>query len=195
MVLVTSDRLPSQIDGLSPRLVSRLRGGLFAGIRPLEDDSRRRLVRFWGAELPLDARLAVVPSTMQTAGQVKNYLARESDPSESVAVDVTLVSPENSLDLIAEVVAQDFQISLTELCSGSRTQQLKVPRGVAMQLARELTPCSLLKISQYFGCRSHTSVVRSCTRLQELLPAAPSLREQMQMLRAKLRHNLSADCG
>lgn len=196
-VIVTSDRLPSQIEGLSPRLASRLRGGLMAGIRPLGEESQKRLTRYWSAgNRQLASNPALIPALPLTAGQLKAQLNRFNlAPAAVMAPEGSLDSAENSLDLIAEAVARDFHISLTELCSGSRTQQLKVPRGVAMSLARELTPCSLLKIGQYFGCRSHSSVVRGCSRLQELLPDAPTLREQVQLLRAKLRHNLSADCG
>lgn len=196
VLIVTSDRLPSQIQGLSPRLVSRLRGGLLAGIRPLGEDSRRRLSRFWsGSNSQWESRQSSVPSAFLTAGQLRAHLTQQVDSQSPSLPDAAPRFSENSLEMIAEAVARDFQISLDELCSGSRTQQLKVPRGVAMSLARELTPCSLLRIGHYFGCRSHTSVVRSCTRLQELLPEAPSLRQQIQLLRAKLRHDLSADCG
>lgn len=169
-VILTADRLPSQIEDLSPRLVNRLQGGLLAGIRPWSDASQQRLQQH---------RAATGAVLQQT---------RPAETNAAVTEDVPL-------DVIAEAVAINFQVSLADLCSGTRTQQLKIPRGVAMSLARELTSCSLLTIGRYFGCRSHTSVVRGCSRLQELLPDAPTLRQQVQSLRTKLRRNVSADCG
>jgi chromosomal replication initiator protein len=173
-VILTADRLPSQIEDLSPRLVNRLQGGLLAGIRPWSDASQQRLLQH------RPAAGTVLPQTRST---------------EMVAAGSTGLTDDVSLDGIAEAVAINFQVSLADLCSGTRTQQLKIPRGVAMSLARELTSCSLLTIGRYFGCRSHTSVVRGCSRLQELLPDAPTLRQQVQLLRTKLRRNVSADCG
>lgn len=173
-VILTADRLPSQIEDLSPRLVNRLQGGLLAGIRPWSDVSQQRLLQHQAATGVGSPRTR--PEGTGTAGPQR-------------------ISDDVSLDVIAEAVAANFQVSLADLCSGSRTQQLKIPRGVAMSLARELTSCSLLTIGRYFGCRSHTSVVRGCSRLQELLPDAPTLQQQVQSLRAKLRRNVSADCG
>lgn len=173
-VILTADRLPSQIEDLSPRLVNRLQGGLLAGIRPWSDASQQRLLQHQAAT---------------------EAVLQQTRPLEAVAARSKLLAEDVPLDVIAEAVATNFQVSLVDLCSGTRTQQLKIPRGVAMSLARELTSCSLLTIGRYFGCRSHTSVVRGCSRLQELLPDAPTLRQQVQSLRTNLRRNVSADCG
>lgn len=146
-LIVTADRLPSEIPRLSPRLLNRLQGGLLAGIhRPTATQARLAL------GLP-------------------------------------------ALEFIADAVADDFHVPRGELCSGSRMLQVKIPRGVAMALAREFTTCPLTTIGRFFGCRSHSAVVRNCSRLQQLLPEAPSLRQQVQRLRLKLQQELSRHCG
>lgn len=190
-VIVTCTGLPSQIGNLSSRLVNRLHGGIVAGIRPLSEESQRRLTEFWisqGIVEPLaGGRLINPPVT--TAGQLRAALSTRSRTGTAELQGEVL------LDLVAELVAKDFAVPVAELCSGTRTQGLKIPRGVAMSLSRELTNYPLATIGRYFGGRSHTSVVRSCSRLQQLLPEVPSLRQQVQELRAKLRRKLSRDCG
>lgn len=192
-VIITATCLPSQIDRLSPRLVNRLQGGLLAGIRPLGTESQQRLWQHWctqRAMAPAPRNLEFDPF-VTTAGQLRHKAAQQSERSSKSMPDTDIVS----LELVAEAVARDFQVPVSDLCSGSRLQSLKIPRGVAMSLARELTRYPLKTISRHFGCRSHTSVVRSCSRLQQLLPEAPSLRQQVQELRAKLRCQMSAECG
>jgi len=93
------------------------------------------------------------------------------------------------------LVAVECGIPLDLLLAGGRSQQLRIPRGIAMLLARELTPLALTTISRYFGCRSHTTVVRSCARVEQLMPNDPPLRQQLQSLRTRLCQTLSADCG
>lgn len=198
-VIVTADRLPSQISSLSPRLINRLQGGLFAGIRPLGVESKQRLWNFW------TSRTALAPPAIHTAvwndpvitaaGQLRSFL----DPNERR--EQTLRRRSNSepdpvsLELVADAVSRDFQVTVADLRSGARTRNLRIPRDLAMSLAHELTPYSLAVIGRFFGCRSHTSVTRSRSRLQQLVQDAPSLRQQLQILRAKLRQELSSDCG
>lgn len=190
-VIVTSDSLPSQIENLSPRLANRLQGGLLVGIRPLSGDSQQWLVQYWSAQGIISATVPFpgVNPLITTAGQLRQMVAEETRNA------VRTNSETVSLELVAELVADGFQVPIAELCSGSRMQSLKIPRGVAMSLAREFTGHPLTTISRHFGCRSHTAVVRSCSRLQQLLPDAPSLRQQIQKLRAKLCRQLSAECG
>ncbi len=194
-VLITADRLPSQIPHLSPRLVDRLQGGLLTGIRPLCGSSKQRLGAFWSKEGIAPAQNPVAKlwndPTLITAGQLHSrLLARNASATVSD-------SRRNSraLVLVAEVVSRDFHLSIDDLRSGARRRTLQIPRDVAMSLARELTTYPLAAIGQYFGCQSHTSVGRSTARLQQLLIDAPTLRQQVQSLRAELRQELSADCG
>ncbi len=186
VVIVTSDRLPSQIDDVSSRLANRLQGGLLAGIRPLSDATLEKLRSQWASPSGSKSR-RTWPAGITTAGQLKRHLAEA--PESSV--------PQRrlSLDAIATAVAGEFQVPLADLCAGLRTQPLKVPRGVAMVLARELTSSSLMTIARHFGCQSHTSVVRGCARLMEQLAEDAALRHRLQRLRTGLCQELSAECG
>lgn len=192
-LVITSDRLPGEIAELSPRLRNRLQGGLFAGIRPLSADSMQQLWRQWAGEALLPPwRADSIPGNIQTAGQLKSWAASSAQSSPA-----TLAPPPHSLSLedIAQAVADEFGVSVDALESGSRLSQLRVPRSVAMSLARELTALSQSTISRYFGSRSHTTVARSVPRLEQLLAEMPALRQQLQSLRTRLRDELSAECG
>jgi chromosomal replication initiation ATPase DnaA len=196
-VLVTCLGLPSSVVGLSARLRNRLHGGIVASIRPLGEESQRRLIELWISQgiVPPGTAAWLSGSSVTTAGQLRKALVEGACQNESRRPAVPPSRDGVSLDLVAELVANDFQVSLADLRSGARAQGLQIPRGVAMSLARELTNHPLVTIGRHFGCRSHTSVVRSCSRLQQLLPETPTLREQVQQLRAKLLRELSADCG
>lgn len=192
-LVITSDMLPIEIPELSPRLRNRLHGGLFAGIRPLSIESMQTLWRQWAGEMPLPAwRPDNIPAGLTTAGQLKIWAASCPDSSSATS------PPELrslSLEDIAQAVADEFGVPVEALESGSRATQLRVPRSVAMSLARELTPLSQSTISRYFGCRSHSTVARSGPRLEQLLAETPALRQQLQSLRTCLRQEPSAECG
>jgi chromosomal replication initiator protein len=195
-VILTASRWPGQMRDLSPRLRNRLRGGMVSAIRPLSAENQRRLIEFWRSQdlVPATAPTGRIPAAITTAGRLRAWLtgtmrspgAANAMSSESAAI---------SLELVADLVASDFQVPVEELCSDSRSHSTQRPRQVAMALARELTGRSLSQIGRHFGGRSHSSVARSCGRLQELLPDAPTLRQQVQQLRIRLRRQLSAECG
>jgi chromosomal replication initiator protein len=198
-VIVTADRLPSQISNLSPRLVNRLQGGLFAGIRPLSGESKQRLWDSWTSRTSPQpsashAFLLNDPS-ITAAGQLRSFLDPDERREQTLRQQSLSEPDPQLLEMVADAVSRDFQVSVADLRSGARTRNLRIPRDLAMSLARELTPYPLAAIGRFFGCRSHTSVTRSCSRLQQLVLDAPSLRQQLQILRAKLRQELSSDCG
>lgn len=196
-VIVTSDCLPSHIQLVSPRLVNRLQGGLLVTIRTLSRDSQQRLWQHWSnrTEAAPPPWKRTSDPLITTAGQLRQLLTAPTSRSAASRKMSNAATADITLDLIAERVAQEFHVSAADLCAGTRTHNLKIPRCAAMSLARELTNSPLTTISRHFGCRSHTTVVRSCARLQESLAASPALQRQMQQLRAKLGRQLSADCG
>ena len=100
-----------------------------------------------------------------------------------------------SLDSIVAEVANEFGIEPAELRSRSRHQSLIVPRQCAMFLARELTQRPLEFIGQYFGERTHTTVSHCLSRLKELLPHAPTLRQQVQRLQKRITELRREDCA
>ena len=72
-----------------------------------------------------------------------------------------------TIERIQEVVCERFSLSLEELCSHKRSQNIVYPRQVAMYLSRELTDSSLPKIGKYFGDRDHTTVLHANTKIHE----------------------------
>ncbi|MEI8021671.1 MAG: helix-turn-helix domain-containing protein, partial [Schlesneria sp.] len=103
-------------------------------------------------------------------------------------------TPRLSFESIVTQVADEFGVEANDIRSRSRQQGLAVPRQCAMWLARELTGRPLEQIGQYFD-RSHTTVSHSLTKLNELIPSAPSLRQQLQKLRQQLKELPLEDCA
>ena len=72
-----------------------------------------------------------------------------------------------TIERIQEVVCERFCMSLDELCSHKRSQNIVYPRQVAMYLSRELTDSSLPKIGKHFGDRDHTTVLHANAKIHE----------------------------
>lgn len=211
-ILVTSRKLPGELRDFSSRWISRCHGGLCATLPwpglagRCELIARAAQVKHiplcepvaptieWLAERwPLSPR-DIVQSLDQLAAACHAQEAVVNQPflerwlsQESPTVSLTF-------DAIASVVAHEFGVLPNDLRSRSRHQGLIVPRQCAMFLAKELTGRPLESIGLYFGERTHTTVSHSLSRLRELLPHAPTLRQQVQKLRKRLAE-LKRDAG
>jgi len=211
-ILLTSRKPAGKIHLLDQRLVSRCHGGLCAVMLLLGLDSRIQLVQheLREARLPilkpfvasarfLAEKLPVSPRELHQT--VKSLAARQR--RRPTPIDVPYLErwlqKENrtrhlSFDTIVLHVAHEFGVDPADIRSRSRQQSLAVPRQCAMWLAKELTRQPLEQIGAYFD-RSHTTVSHSLTRLKELLPTIPSLRQQVQKLRSQLKEFPQEECA
>jgi chromosomal replication initiator protein len=206
-VLVTLADAPGRCARFSPRMVSRLHGGICAALAPLSASSRLKLIGFAAAhfQLPLTEESAVwlaerPPGTARALWEAVEKLAQQRTTPDLAAVQRTLSTPvakpsQPQLAVIAREVADEFGVSVTQMRSPSRQRSLRLPRQCAMFLAHDLAGCPMQEIGRFFGRRAHTSVSVSCRQLQELLPGSPSLREQVARLKQRVLLALREKCG
>jgi chromosomal replication initiator protein len=74
-----------------------------------------------------------------------------------------------AIPTIQEVVAGAFRMTVSDLCSPRRSQDVVYPRQIAMYLCRELTDSSLPRIGECFGGRDHTTVLYAVNKIAQRL--------------------------
>ena len=89
--------------------------------------------------------------------------------------------------LIMAQTATYFSLTVDELCSASRTQNIVTARQIAMYLCRELTDLSLPKIGQQFGGRDHTTVMHADRKIRTLLSERREVYTQVSELTNRIR--------
>jgi chromosomal replication initiator protein len=94
---------------------------------------------------------------------------------------------EVSIQRIQELVSERFQLTMDELCSDKRSQNIVYPRQVAMYLSRELTDSSLPKIGREFGGRDHTTVIHATSKIARLIREDRSVYNLVQELTARVK--------
>lgn len=182
-IVMTSDRLPTEIPDLSERLVSRFTWGLQVEITPPDLETRIAILRKKAEAENLiidDSTLDYIASQVDTnirelEGALVKVQAHATIEHEDINVnlarealaDLKLVQKNQGLQIskIQEVVANYFQTSTYELKGKKRVRQIVVPRQIAMYLSRELTDSSLPKIGQEFGGKDHTTVMHACDKI------------------------------
>ncbi|HET7120409.1 MAG TPA: chromosomal replication initiator protein DnaA [Solirubrobacterales bacterium] len=204
-LVLSADRIPSELSTLASRLRDRFEWGLTVAVEPPNLATRltvlRRLVEEAGVEIADSEALAELANRIDAnVRQLHGALTR-------VIAHASLMARPLSRDLIAEViplgsrnpkatsteeiqqrVAERFGISRAELVGSSRAATPLRARQVAIFLTRELTDLSLPQIGRLYGGRDHTTVLNSLRRVEASLDEDPDLAEKVRELRGAI-HN------
>ncbi|HBO43015.1 MAG TPA: hypothetical protein DD670_03585 [Planctomycetaceae bacterium] len=201
-VLVTAPSPPGHWPQIAPGLQSRLEAGLCVRLAPPGPEARVAILRDLAARrgLPLAesaARLLAArprDDVRELIGALVELHARRSRDGRSLDLDAVRSylaehddRPVVALSDIAAATARAFSLSLRQLRSRSRRRETVAARGVAMHLARRLTPLSLEQIGHYFGGRDHTTVLHSCRKTERLLRDEPSTQQVIQLVEETLQ--------
>lgn len=191
--ILTSRRLPSQVTGLRPLLVSRMLPGLTIPIRLPGPAARGTLL----AEFARRRKLELGPDEIDllNSGLDQDLAARGLDAAvahldlycrmkackadvHAVRNAISSIEPTNDLstDRIAKSIARRFKLKLADLKSGTRRQEVVRARSLAMYLSRQLTHTSFHNIGKYFGGRDHTTVLHACRKTASLMEEDSDLR-------------------
>ena len=208
--MLTSDRLPRDLEALEDRLRERFESGLVAAIDLPDRDTRmtvlRKRVQHDGLALDDDVLGAIaerVPTNVRALeGALIRVVAFASlttrTPSAALAREVlddlgTRARPvpgsgpaTPSIDDVQDAAAEAFGVSRAELESHARRAGLTWPRQVAMYLAREHARASLPAIGARFGGRDHTTVLHACRRVAERMATDPEAHEEVRHLTERL---------
>ncbi|HOW87714.1 MAG TPA: chromosomal replication initiator protein DnaA [Candidatus Omnitrophota bacterium] len=181
-IVVTSDRPPREIPGLEERLVSRFGWGLVTDIQPPDFETRVAILK-----KKMERETVVVPDDVAyfIADKIKSNI-RELEGAlirvvayctlTNSKVDVRLAqeilkdafkeeAQKFSIEEIQKVVADYFNVRVSDLRAKKRTVSIVRPRQIAMYLVRELTSHSLPEIGEFFGGKDHTTVLHSCNKI------------------------------
>jgi chromosomal replication initiator protein len=204
-LVLTSDRLPRDLDALEDRLRERFEAGLVTDVRPPDAGTRRTILR---KRVQQDALAGIDPEAVDLIAEHvdSNIRALEGALIRVVAYG-SLTGRPVTADLAAEVLAglypgarvhrfsvsdiqrhtcEAFGVSMDELLSTSRAAPIAWPRQVAMYLARELTDQTLPAIGRAFGGRNHTTVMHACRRTAERMASDREAYDTVRRLTAEL---------
>jgi chromosomal replication initiator protein len=203
-LVITSDRAPQDLDGIAPRILSRLSWGLVADINAADYELRYNI---------LLGKLALLPGVVM-AGNVVEFLAKRLTASirelegalnriaayammtgrtidvafvEEVLANVLRANQRRiSVDEIQTQVAEHYRIRKAEMTSARRAREVARPRQVAMYLSKQLTPKSLPDIGRRFGGRDHTTVIHAVKQIEKLRAADPEIDAAIRLLTRQL---------
>ncbi len=204
-IIISSDRPPKEIPTLEDRLRSRFEWGLITDIQAPDLETRIAILRKKAKAENLDIEndvLMYIANKINTnirelEGALIRVVAYSSLINQDITVDLAasalknIISDEGpkviNIARIQEVVANYYQMPVSDLKAKKRTKSVAFPRQIAMYLSRELTDCSLPKIGMEFGGRDHTTVIHAHEKISKQIIKDPELQKKIEMVCQKLK--------
>jgi chromosomal replication initiator protein len=107
---------------------------------------------------------------------------------ESMLRDVLDQEPERAvnIDRIQRVVAEHYDIRMSEMLGRGRPKMIAEGRQVAMYLTREMAKLSLVDVGKAFGNRDHGTVIHACKVVTARMEQTDEFRSMVCELRQKI---------
>lgn len=204
-VVLSADRSPKNID-LDERYVSRFTSGGTFDIQPPEVETKLGIIK----SLIRDYKKHKTVPGFTLSEEIQHYIAensssniRELKGAVTRVIYMSLSNPNLTVGDISDLL-QDFfsggptkkltvadiqkevesfyKISHADLVGRSRTREIAQVRHIAIYLCRQMLDIPFAEVGKKFN-RDHTSVMHSCTTIEEKLRENRELREEIQALR------------
>ncbi|MGN6557522.1 MAG: chromosomal replication initiator protein DnaA [Solirubrobacterales bacterium] len=203
-LVLSADRIPSELSTLASRLRDRFEWGLTVPVEPPNLATRltvlRRLIEEAGVEVADDSVLNELANRIdvnvrQLHGALTRVLAHASLMARPLSSELiaevipgTRSRRPTSVEEIQQRVAEGFGISRAELVGTSRAATPLRARQIAIFLTRDLTDLSLPQIGRLYGGRDHTTVLNALRRVEATLSEDDELAGKVRELRGAI-HN------
>ena len=181
-IVLVSDQAPRSIANLEERLQSRFESGLIAEIRAPEAALRLAILeqksRGLGFDLPIEVAQWVAGKIVDSVRELEGALHRlvaachwsrralDLGFAKEVLRPILRTAPPRTLEDVQRIVAERFAIEADDLVRRGRAARLRVPRQVAMYLARKGTNATYAEIAASFGGRDHSTVLHAVKRVE-----------------------------
>ena len=202
-VVLTSDVLPREIEGLEPRLRTRFEGGLLADVQAPDLETMVAILQAKAEAMRLpvghDCALWIASrvsgNVRELEGAINRLAALGRFYGDAITVDfakqhlsnLLVQTPEAvSPERIIQVVARYFNIKISDLKGQRKLKGIVQPRQIAMFLARQHTDLSFPDLGRAFGGRDHSTVQHACKKIGGLAKSCPDMQNHLQTLERNL---------
>ncbi len=198
-MVFTCDRPIREIKTMAERLVSRISSNMVIDLQPPNYETRYAILqkkiemqnRFLEPEIIDYIAKNVETNVRELESALFKVLGYEELIGKKLTIDIvknqlrdiiSSNSTENiSLDIIQKVIAENYQISVSDLKSKKRDKKYVVPRQIAIYIARELTELAYTELGNEFGGKDHSTIMTAYKKIAEQIKIDPSLESKIQL--------------
>ena len=202
-IVITSDKFPKEIPGLEDRLRNRFEWGLIADIQPPDVETRIAILQKKAevecVRLPSDVAIFLATHINSNDRELEGSLTRLGAFSSLTKTPITLeltkevlrntlrgAEKDLTVEGIQKTICDYFNIRIGDLKAKRRTQNIALPRQVAMYLCRKHTENSFPAIGDKFGGRDHSTVIHASKTIEQRIKDDPHMQNTIEKLERTL---------
>ena len=204
-IVITSDKIPTDIPGIEERLQTRFSWGLTADLQAPDFETRVAIIKqkalIDNCALPENVAHLIAERISSNVRELEGALTRlhavSSIQDIPISLDMAhaalkpLLQPKVvnvSVDDIKKAVANHFSLKVSDIISKRRTKNLSFPRHIAMYLCRKHTTASYPEIGDHFGGRDHSSVIHAASVVSSKIASDPEIKALVDEIERVLLH-------
>ena len=208
-IIISSDKPPKDIETLESRLRTRFEWGLIADISSPDYETRMAILQK-KIELDhlekynikndvLDYIAANVKSNIrELEGSLNKLIALYKLNNNNNPIDIALaaealkdiISSDNrrevTPELILDIVADHFGITVADLKSKKRDSEIAVPRQICMYLMRTMTDTALKGIGAVLGGKDHSTVKYGVEKIAKDIESDEMMTNTINIIKKKI---------
>ena len=202
-IIITSDKAPGELQGLEPRLLSRLKWGLNADLQAPDVETRKAILRQKlqndGIEMTDDVieyiAYNINTNVRELEGALISLIAQSSLNRQQITLELTKQmidkyvqnsAREITIDYIQKVVCDYLQLPVETIQNTSRKREIVQARQLSMYFAKKITKSSLAVIGMQCGNKDHATVLHACKTIDNLRQTDRHMRAMVDELEKKL---------
>lgn len=207
-IIISSDRSPDDIKKLEERLKTRFNWGLQIDILPPEFELRMNILnkkieqQDLENKFPEDVKEYIASNAVGDIRKLEGAITRVyayatimngSDITMDLAVEAlkdffaVRIVAKNKIDQVIQLVADNYNISAEDLTSKKKTNNIAIPRQIAMYICRVYLEENLTKIGIEFGGKNHTTVMHAVDKIKNEILKDEALSNEIQKLINKIK--------
>lgn len=207
-IIISSDRSPDDIKKLEERLKTRFNWGLQVNILPPDFKLRMDILnnKIANNELsgvvPEDVKEYIASNSVGDVRKLEGAITRVfayatmmngSDITLDLAIEAlkdhfakTFIS-QNKMDQVVQIICDHYNLTQEELMSKKRSNEIAIPRMVAMYICRVYLDENLTKIGIKFGGKNHTTVMHAVDKIKKEILKDDILNGEIQKMINEIR--------
>ena len=205
-IVLTSDRTPSEMAGLAPRLISRFEWGLVTELNKPNAETRSAILRKKAELLNLnidhtllDYLAERVSSNIRSLEgaliRVATFISLTNQHVDIQKIDELLhdlldkeAKAVINVEAIQRTVAEHFDLRTSDITGKKRSKDIAWPRQIAMHLSRTMTSQSFPVIGEAFN-RNHATILYAHEQVSGRIKDDRGLQQTISILKDKVTKN------
>jgi chromosomal replication initiator protein len=203
-LILTSDRPPIELTGLSKRLISRFKWGLSADLQTPDYHTRVAILKqkIYNSGIELAEEVVeyiaanIESHVRELEGALVTLIAQSTFNKKSINLElakkiidkiVKQTKREITIDYIQKVVCDYFDMNVDILQSKTRKREIVQARQIAMFFSKNLTNSSLSTIGSQIGGKDHATVLHAYKTVNNLVETNKEFKSYIGDIEKKLK--------